>query len=430
MLRSQTLAIEADKINAELTELRAEFRRGGVETRAEDGTDTEQYREWQGKVDAAEKRLGESVARRHEAMEAEDREVDERRAAGDTGGWDAEQRDFIQLEQRASLGGFLQHTVLERSLKGAEDEFAKAIRGADVDLYDRAVPWALFLDPEKLTEVRAIGTPSAITSMQDPIIREVFSASTAAFLGTRYSSAGIGDALIPVLTAATADIVAKDASIAAGGSIAVTTLTPKRFAVRYEIARQDMLRVRGLESTVRADMLPAVMDHLDHQTINGGASGSVTGGILNALTAVTAQAAVATWATGLGRISAGIDGQYARSLKQLKSVIGAGGMAFMYGLVASNTAVPLASYLMMESGGLMSTGNMPNTGANRAIIVCKTGPGMMYNGVGKVWGGGLEVIRDEKSQSAKDEVAITAAAYYDYSVTRTAGFLETDLKIA
>ena len=429
MLRSQTLQIEANDINTKLIALRAKLRDGVVEMRADDGTETEAYKAWQTETSGLEDNLKATLSRQHEAFESEDREIEARRDAGDTGGWDSEQREFIKIESRASMADYLARSLSdhEGQLRGPTAELDQALRGAEAITYDNIIPWALMLEPEKLKEVRALGTPSSVQGMQDPIIREVFAASTAAFLGTRYSSVGIGDALVPVLTAAVAAIEPKDDLIAAGGSIAVTTLTPKRFAVRYEIARQDMMRVRGLESTVRADMLPSVMNQLDRATIRGGASGSVTGGILNAVTGQTNQTATATWPTGLAQIAAAIDGRFARSLNQLKSVVGTDLMAFLYGLVATNTAVPLAGYLMRESGGLMCTSNMPNTATRRPVLICKSGPGMMYNGVGKMWGGGMQVIRDEKSASAKDEVAITGAAYYDYSVVRTAGFFHTNI---
>ena len=46
----------------------------------------------------------------------------------------------------------------------------------------------------------AFGSGTTLMSMQDPIIQDVFGAGTAAFLMTRFSSAGVGDALELVLT--------------------------------------------------------------------------------------------------------------------------------------------------------------------------------------------------------------------------------------
>ena len=39
-------------------------------------------------------------------------------------------------------------------------------------------------------------------------------------------------------------------------------------------------------------------------------------------------------------------------------------MQFFYGLIQSNTAVTLIDYLMMQSGGVMTTSNMPAHASN------------------------------------------------------------------
>ena len=250
MLRSQTLQIEANDINTKLIALRAKLRDGNVEMRADDGTETEAYKAWQTETSGLEDTLKTTLSRQHEAFESEDREIEARRDAGDTGGWDSEQREFIKIESRASMADYLARSLSdhEGQLRGPTAELDQALRGAEAITYDNIIPWALMLEPEKLKEVRALGTPSSVQGMQDPIIREVFAASTAAFLGTRYSSVGIGDALVPVLTAAVAAIEPKDDLIAAGGSIAVTTLTPKRFggALRDRASGHDARpRARG-----------------------------------------------------------------------------------------------------------------------------------------------------------------------------------------
>ena len=84
---------------------------------------------------------------------------------------------------------------------------------------------------------------------------------------------------------------------------------------------------------------------------------------------------------------------------------------------------------MANSGGLMTTSNMPVTSSriNKAIA-CKTGPGVMYNGIGKVWGGGIQVIRDEYSKAFENQLLITANVYMDYDVVRTAGYLQIEFR--
>ena len=108
--------------------------------------------------------------------------------------------------------------------------------------------------------------------MQDPIIQEVFASSTAAFLGTRFSSAPVGDSLQFVLTSGSAGITADGTDRAQAGSLTAVTLTPKALRASYLINKSDLMRVRGLESMLRADMPRAIADVLDFEVINGAAS--------------------------------------------------------------------------------------------------------------------------------------------------------------
>ena len=72
---------------------------------------------------------------------------------------------------------------------------------------------------------------------------------------------------------------------------------------------------------------------------------------------------------------------------------------------------------------------MPATASTIAKgIVCKTGPGVQYNGIAKMWGGGVQVIRDEYSKAPENQLIITANLYADYDVVRPAGYLQVEFK--
>ena len=60
--------------------------------------------------------------------------------------------------------------------------------------------------------------------------------------------------------------------------------------------------------------------------------------------------------------------------------------------------------------------------------ICKTGPGRGDNAVGKVWGGGIQIIRDEVTQAGAGQVIITARSLYDFAVVRTAGYYELGIQ--
>ena len=233
-----------------------------------------------------------------------------------------------------------------------------------------------------------------------------------------------------MLTPGTPALVAKGASQNSAGSLAAHTLTPHRLTTAYLIAGEDMMRVKGLESALRADMPRAMADQLDKEVINGAATPKFEGGILNSLTDPTDPTAVVTFASGVASVAEGIDGQYARNFNQLKLVVGPATMRVFWGLIAANTAVSLAQYIASNSAGIMATSNMPAVASKlQEAILCKTGPGMQGNAVGKVWGGGIRVIRDEQTGADKAQTRITATAYYDYAVLRSAGFAQLTFKV-
>ena len=228
--------------------------------------------------------------------------IEQRVGAGDMPNIPTEIREYMGVEARCEMAPFL----AERSRAGARIDGAEAelrsIFGIDEP---GVVPWGLFLEPKRLQEIRqeqrqamaqqgedrlpgedaslraAFAPGSTIMSMQDPIIQEVFASSTAAFLGTRFSSAPVGDSLQFVLTTGSAGFTADGTDRAQAGSLAAVTLTPKALRASYLINKSDLMRVRGLESALRADMPRAIADVLDHAVINGAASGSVSDGIIH-----------------------------------------------------------------------------------------------------------------------------------------------------
>ena len=152
----------------------------------------------------------------------------------------------IRQEQRAALA----EGAKVRAIIGKE--FADKI-GEGNDIFLRA----------------AFGSGSTVLSMQDPIIQDVFAASPAAFLMTRFSSAPVGDALELVLTSTSAGITADRTARTAAGSLAARTLTPKAIRAVYDINKTDLQRFRGMESSLRADLPRAISDVMSFNVLQG-----------------------------------------------------------------------------------------------------------------------------------------------------------------
>ena len=108
-----------------------------------------------------------------------------------------------------------------------------------------------------------------------------------------------------------------------------------------------------------------------------------------------------TFGSGIASLAAAIDGKHARTLKETKMVVNPETLRVMYGLLASNTAVTLPDYFMMNTGGIMTTSEHAGHGLDHREghrLQDRT-PACMYNGIAKMWGGGIQVIRDEFSKA-------------------------------
>ena len=450
--------LQSTELEIKLSETRTELRALQAGPPADDATE-EVRAAYDVKIDDGMKSLDDLETQKRTALKAEEVaqeralklvNVEQRVGAGDMPNIPTEIREYMGVEARCEMAPFLRNGLVPGAhVDGAEAEL-RSIFGIDEP---GVVPWGLFLEPKRLQEIRqeqrqsmsqqgedrqlvkdaslraAFSPGSTIMSMQDAVIQDVFGASTASFLGTRFSSAPVGDSLQFVLTSGSAGITADATDRAQAGTLAAVTLTPKALRASYLINKSDLMRVRGLESALRTDMPRAIADVLDFAVINGAASGSLSNGIIHSAGTVSAATVEVTFGSGISTITAGIDGKFARSLKELKVVLSPPAIRKFSELIASNTAITLVDYLMMQSGGVMTTSNMPILTPFPAIV-CKTGPGMLGNVAAKMWGGGIQIIRDEQSKAPGNQLVLTANAYYDFAVLRTDGFSIVSFKLA
>ena len=458
--------LQSDKIGIELGELQIELRALNANPPAEDAAE-EVRAAHDAEVKEGLQKLDELQRQKTTAVKAEDliaerahtlASVEQRVAAvgaGDMPNIPPEFREFMSIEARCRPEGFFDGINVGQETVGAEREMRQAL-----GITDRGtIPWPMLIEPHRLQEIRkeqraaltegakvraiigkqyadligegndiflraAFGSGSTVMSMQDPVIQDVFAASSAAFLMTRFSSAPVGDALELVLTSTGAGITADRTARAAAGTLAARTLTPKAIRAVYDINKTDVQRFRGLEASLRADLPRAINDVMDANVLNGA---GFSGSILARTTDPGDPSDVVTFASGIASLSAAVDGKYAVNRKQVKIVVNPVTYAFMGGLIAGNTAVSLLDYYELNFGGIMTTANMPaHASLVSKAIACKTGPGVMYNGIAKMWNGGIQVIRDEYSKAPENQLIITANVYADYDVVRPAGYLQIE----
>ena len=402
MTNSQKLTIRASEIRQEADQL-------GVE-----------YRDTETKLRAAVVAEGAAVEKRD-----------------DNTGEGAELR---ALQERAELRHAISRITNGFALEGAEKELAAA-RGLT---QGNSIPWDLLatrIGPEEHREDAATTDTADINAtVQRTIIGRVFSRSATMALGVSMESVGAGESVYPVITAgASAEFKAADAlKEAQAMTFDSMTLAPVRLQGRYLVRREDLARVPGIEEAMRRDLSGTLSDTLDAQNLAGsGVAPNLPGFLATAanggLAAATDEGSAVTFETAAAAHASGVDGKYAGSEKDVAVVAGADSYAVLAGQFQAGSGESATSYALRMLRAFRASANIPardGTSKNQQAILARLAAGDgMQNAVCPVWDG-LTIIRDEVTQAAAGQIAITAVALYSFRVLRTAAFLRLKYRLS
>ena len=313
---------------------------------------------------------------------------------------DPETRERLELRSKTGLADFLAAAAGGREVSGAAKEYADAVGCSPLN----RLPLDLFRNGQP--ETRAVTAGPAVEGPVEPAIPYVFQQSAAVSLGIQMPTHGPGAVQVPrVTTAPPADTLAKDAAAPnTAAVIALDTQTPKRISGQFEIRIEDLAVYPPLEAVLGESIRGALSNELDNEIFNGDAAG------LNGLFVQAADVAVAgsveTYATGIGRFAALVDGQHAYNLSDLRCVVGPSTYANFMGLISDG--MPLADYLESKLGSFRVSNRMPAIASKgqKGVVTLTGGPSpiRVY-----VWNA-LEIIRDPYSGAGAGKVTITATA--------------------
>ena len=195
-------------------------------------------------------------------------------------------------------------------------------------------------------------------------------------------------------------------AVATAAAFRLDTRTPKRIAGQFEIRVEDIALFPDMEQSLRESVMDSVSNSLDESVFNGSNAGGALNGVFNQATDVTAAGAVETFATGVARFAALVDGQYAYGWGDLRAVIGSDTFAFYAGLFQQNGDISLFDYLKSKMGSLVVSNRVPAKASNaqKGIVT--------LNGTRAplripVWSG-VEIIVDPYSKSGKGIKVCTA----------------------
>lgn len=291
--------------------------------------------------------------KRRAAIVAEDAET--REAEGDGGrAEDPEERERRELREKARVGEFIRAAMTGRPVRGASGEFADAVGCAGL------LPLDLLEDRR---EDRAItpGPPDETVTSTRPTVPHAFARSDAAALGISMPTVPSGEAHYPALTTAPpAGMKAEDAAAdATAGAFTLTKRTPGRITGQFEVRIEDVALMPSMEMDLRSAIAGAMSDALDDQVIDGDGAAPNLSGLFHQATDVNAANAKETFATGVSRFAALVDGKHANGWGDIRALIGTNTFALYASLFQSNGDMSLYDYLMTKLGLLRVSTRVP-----------------------------------------------------------------------
>lgn len=289
---------------------------------------------------------------------------------------DAETRERIALRGKTGIGDYMQAAAANQPPTGAAAEYRDSLKLPALGP-NGGVLMPLDIFEAMRPETRAV-TPGVVAEQQAaPTAPYAFERSAAASLGFQFPMVGPGQQNYPVVTTgAPAGSVDKgDAALATAAAFRLDTRLPKRIAGQFEIRAEDSATFPDMERALRESLMDASSNALDEGVFNGGATGGALNGLFNQAGDVAADGTTETFATGVARFAALVDGQYAYGWGDIRAVVGSATFAKYAALFQSNGDVSLFDYLMSKLASLRVSERVPAKAANaQKVIVTLTGP--------------------------------------------------------
>lgn len=393
------------------------------------------------------------------AIQAEDEETRSARGAFDAGNGAVtpEEREFRGLQDGAELRDYASALADGGTLTGQAAELNAAIferggsRAAEIRTallagHDNGVlvPWSALagraerprdMAPAGTVEGRAdVASSLPATGVQvgeRDFVGRVFAGGAAAFLGVRFDTVPVGEASYFVLTAgATPESKAagavKDAEAA---TMTGVVMEPHRLSAAYTLRIEDIARSMRYEPGLRRDLMQAASEKMDNIVLNGEADGP--DGLHDVIDdPAAAGAAVPTRAKAVKLATEGVDGLYARNLREVRTLLGDESYRVIASLFTDQAETSAADYLLTNSGGLAASALMPDAKNNvQQGVIARVG--VMGNAVAAVWDmAAMTIVRDEYTRANRGEVRLQLNMLWDFRVLRSDGFKRINVRIA
>lgn len=328
---------------------------------------------------------------------------------------DGEGREYRQVLQRAQLSEYFD---------AARDGAVPA--GAARELQEHHNLSANQFPLDMLEERAVTPAPTTAGLNQQSIEPGVFPNSAAAHLSIPMPRVPVGTPLYPdIATNATVSGPHTDSTSVdeTTGSFNVVSVAPARFQASFFYRRTDAARFQGMDAALRQNLNSALGDSVDKYIITqlAGDSAISVNNDPNALQAYKPYLTLFAY----GRV----DGQWAGSTRDLKSVVGTATYAQMALLFDSSSVGNAESSILNilngragvegAMGGIRVSKHIAAPASNLQTNIIRLGT--RRDAVAPMWQG-ITLINDELTRSKTGEIVITAILMGNFKVLRKDGF--------
>lgn len=379
----------------------------------------EQTDEQRAEAVALTKEQGDIEARFTPALEAVELEQSDSGSNGDAAG--VERRALIE---RADFGAYLDSSLSNRALGGAESELNAAV-GAVAGNGGVPVPWEVLAGCRAPVEKRADATTALPAdgnqTVEQEYVGRLFAGGSSEFLMARNVLVAAGSASIPVIESGpTAEYFADSAVADAGASgVSFKTADPTRLQAAVVLRAADIQRSPGLIPGIQNDLAAATADAVDKKIITQ---------LFADLTDASNASAVVSYSNFIAELSGAVDGLGASAIGQVRALLGVETYKLASGKISTNGDLSAVDYASARAGGIFVSSNMPGKSGNfQKGILAKTGaPGS----VASVFFGSAELINDAQTLSHKGERRLTLLSFHQVLTLRKPAFAEASFKLS
>ena len=252
---------------------------------------------------------------------------------------DGEGVELRALLGKAKLSSYINASAKDQRVEGAEAELNQHYK-----LETGFVPMELIAPRTELRTLAALEDSNATPLAW---VDRLFVDTQAAYLGLNFpSSVPAGTVSVPLTkTGPNPRQRGREQAQAVGAwTIGVTELNPTRMTTHIGYAREDMLRLPGLEAALQRDMQMAITERVDHTIFLGDSGANEDTSDIAAITATTGiteqtltQANKVKGPETLAEFIALVDGQHAGSTADIRAVSTVGWNTLMRSTMAKDT---------------------------------------------------------------------------------------------